>query len=133
MTRHASGDGDSRPQTSGDAVVAHEEEAVVRREWRDLELGAARRVTEEHDVHEQHPRRVEELAQERVEAAASDSGEIEILPDGSVSIPVFEEQLVITRRIVLTERVIIRKALITEWQSVEARLRRERVETDYDE
>jgi uncharacterized protein (TIGR02271 family) len=90
-------------------------------------------VTEEHDVHEQHPRRVEELAQERVEAAASDSGEIELLPDGSVSIPVFEEQLVVTRRIVLKERVIIRKALITECQSVEATLRRERVETDYDE
>ena len=31
----------------------------------------------------------------------ADSGEVETLPDGSISIPVFEEQLVITKRLVV--------------------------------
>ena len=56
-----------------------------------------------------------------------DSGEIEVLPDGSVSIPLFEEELVVTRRTVLRERVIVRKQLVSEWETVEADLRREQV------
>jgi uncharacterized protein (TIGR02271 family) len=61
-----------------------------------------------------------------------DSGEIEVLPDGSVSIPLFEEELVVTRRQVLRERVVIRKELVTDWETVDVELRREHVafETD---
>ena len=44
----------------------------------------------------------------------ADSGEVEVLPDGSVSIPVFQEELVIEKRLVVRERVIVRKHTVTE-------------------
>ena len=57
-----------------------------------------------------------------------DSGQVETLPDGSLSIPVFEEQIVITKRVVVRERVILRKHTVYEEQVVTADLRRERLE-----
>lgn len=56
-----------------------------------------------------------------------------MLPDGSVSIPLFEEELVVTRRLVLRERVVIRKELLTDWQLVDVELRREHVAVDTDD
>jgi len=56
-----------------------------------------------------------------------------VLPDGSVSIPLFEEELVVTRRLVLRERVVIRKELLTDWQLVDVELRREHVAVDTDD
>jgi uncharacterized protein (TIGR02271 family) len=50
-----------------------------------------------------------------------------------VSIPLFEEELVVTRETVLRERVIIRKENVTEHQRVQAELKRERVELDRDD
>jgi len=84
-------------------------------------------------VRAEFPRDREELVQERVPVSEGDSGEVEILPDGSVSIPLFEEELVVTRETVLRERVIIRKENITELQRVQAELKRERVEFDRDD
>jgi len=71
---------------------------------------------------------------ERVTPAEGDSGEIETLADGSVSIPVFEEELVVEKRLVVRERIIIRKTSVVEEQVVEADLRRQQVviETDGD-
>ena len=66
-------------------------------------------------------------------AAPDDSGKIETLPDGSISIPLYEEELVVTRRTVLRERVIVRKEEVTEWQTVEAELRSERATLDHEE
>jgi uncharacterized protein (TIGR02271 family) len=84
-------------------------------------------------VREQHPRRIEQVAHERVPVHEGDSGKIETLPDGSISIPLYEERLVVTRETVLRERVIVRKELVTEWETVEAELRRERVSVDGDD
>lgn len=67
---------------------------------------------------------------ERVPAGEGDSGEIETLPDGSVSIPVLEEQLVVTKRTVVRERIVVRKEVATETERVEAELRREHVDVD---
>jgi stress response protein YsnF len=53
---------------------------------------------------------------------------VETLPDGSVSIPVFEEQIVVTKRLVVRERVIVRKHTVYEDHVVTADLRRERLE-----
>ena len=55
---------------------------------------------------------------------------METLPDGSISIPVFEEQLVVTKRLVVRERVIVRKHTVYEEQVVTADLRRERLEVE---
>jgi stress response protein YsnF len=57
-----------------------------------------------------------------------DSGEIETLPDGSISIPVLEEELVVTKRVIVRERIIVRRNVVTERRRIDAELRRERVE-----
>ena len=62
----------------------------------------------------------------------ADSGEVETLPDGSLSIPVFEEQLVVTKRLVVRERVIVRKHTVYEEHEVTADLKRERLEVEAD-
>jgi len=71
-----------------------------------------------------------ELDRSPVDDAGADSGEVETLPDGSLSIPVFEEQIVITKRLVVRERVILRKHTVYEEQVVSADLRRERLEVE---
>jgi uncharacterized protein (TIGR02271 family) len=132
MTQGVPGDGDRRPQADP-GFVLHEEEAVVAKDWSDAMHGLARRVVEHHDVAERHARSVERLNEERIPVAEGDSGEIEVLPDGSVSIPLFEEELVVTTRVVLRERVVLRKELVEDWQTVYATLRRERAEIDFGE
>ena len=69
---------------------------------------------------------------ERTRPHENDSGEIETLPDGSVSIPILEEELVVTKRTVVRERVLIRKGTMTEEERVSAELRKERIEIDVD-
>ena len=85
-------------------------------------------------VSESVPRGVEEAETERVavNAAERDSGEVEVLPDGSLSIPVFEEELVVTKRLVVRERVVVRKHTVYEDETVSADLRRERLEVEAD-
>jgi uncharacterized protein (TIGR02271 family) len=114
-------------------VVRHEEE---------LELGtyeatvgkvrAEKRVEVDH-VAQEFSLESERAQVGRVAAVEGDSGEVETLPDGSVSIPVFEEELVITKRIVVRERIVIRKELATRTELVEADLRREHVDVSVEE
>jgi len=130
------GSGDGRPASTAageDSVVRYEEEPRV--DIRTVPAGsvrARREVTSRH-VRERHARHLEQLAHERVPVEEGDSGEVELLADGSVSVPLFEEELVVERRQVLRERVIIRKELVTEWQTVEVNLRREHVAFETDE
>jgi uncharacterized protein (TIGR02271 family) len=114
-------------------IVRHEEELAA--ETQVLSAGAAyaRKRVEVEKVEEGFPRRVERAEVERVAARDGDSGEVETLPDGSISIPVLEEELVVTKRTVVRERIVIRKEVVTEQQRVEAELRRERVDVEVDE
>ena len=88
-----------------------------------IELGS----DEQETVRADYPRERDELNLERVPAGENDSGKIETLPDGSISVPLFEEELVVTKRKVLRERVIIRKDTVRDWESVQAELRREHI------
>jgi uncharacterized protein (TIGR02271 family) len=88
----------------------------------------ARKHVETEHVEELVPRSIEHADVERVAPGESDSGEIETFEDGSVSIPVLEEELVITKRMVVRERILVRKRTLTEDHRVEADLRKERVE-----
>jgi uncharacterized protein (TIGR02271 family) len=126
------GGGESRPRPDETTVVRHEEELRVDKAWRGVGSVRARREVEREKVREQYPRERETLVPERVPAGENDSGRIETLPDGSISIPLFEEELVVTKRTVLRERVIIRKEHVTDWETVETELRREHIafETD---
>src|SRR3954469_15601126 len=113
-------------------VVRHEEQLEVG--TRRVEAGVvdARKRTETQRVTRNVDRGVEDADVERVRAVEGDSGEVETLRDGSVSIPLFEEQLVVTKRLVVRERVIIRKRTMSEEHRVEADLRRERIEIEGD-
>jgi uncharacterized protein (TIGR02271 family) len=96
------------------------------------QLGTARAVkhVDVENVSARVERGTEHAELERVDVgeAGTDSGEVETLPDGSLSIPVFEEQIVITKRLVVRERVILRKHTVYEEQVVNADLKRERLE-----
>jgi len=99
-------------------------------------LGTARAIkrVDTETVHARVDRGTEHADTERVDVldAETDSGEVETLPDGSVSIPVFEEQIVVTKRLVVRERVIVRKHTVYEDHVVTADLRRERLEVEGD-
>ena len=111
-------------------VIRHEEELRVGTESHEVGVVRARKHVETERVAEVVPREIEDADVERVAASDGDSGEIETLPDGSVSIPLLEEELVITKRTVVRERVVIRKRTVTEHERIEADLRRERVDID---
>jgi uncharacterized protein (TIGR02271 family) len=127
--RTGSGGGESRPPLD-QSLILHEEEATVAKRWEGVGTGRVGRKVETERVSRDFPRAHEQLEQERVPPGENDSGEIETLPDGSISIPLYEEELVVTRRTVLRERVIIRKENVTEWLRIEADLRRERLDID---
>jgi uncharacterized protein (TIGR02271 family) len=112
------------------ALVIHEEELVLGTRARELDGVRVSKRVETEDLEESVPRSVEDAHVERVEPNETDTGEIETLPDGSISIPVLEEELVITKRVVVRERIVVRKETRTEREQVEAELRRERVEIE---
>ena len=113
-------------------VVRSEERLRVGTETH--QVGSARAVkhVDVEQVQERVERGREQAEMERVDVADAegDSGQVETLPDGSLSIPVFEEQIVVTKRLVVRERVIIRKHTVYEEQTVTADLKRERLEVE---
>ncbi|MBD0330143.1 MAG: DUF2382 domain-containing protein [Thermoleophilia bacterium] len=114
-------------------MVRHEEELEVgAREGVGGSVRARKRVDVE-PVSQLVDREVEHFDEvERVPVGGGDSGEVETLPDGSVSIPILEEELVVSKRVVVRERVIVRKRAETQTHRVEAELRKERIELDAD-
>lgn len=120
----------SRP--GDDTLIRHEEELDVTKVSEPAgSLRARKDVGTEH-VEQLVGRDVEDADLERHGPNEGDSGEVETLPDGSVSIPILEEELVITKRMVVRERVVIRKRTVTEEHRVEADLLRERVSIEAD-
>jgi uncharacterized protein (TIGR02271 family) len=108
-------------------AVRHEEELEIG--TRSHEAGSVR-VQKRVDIDRvQHvePRAIEYGDVERVPGADGDSGEIETLEDGSISIPLFEERLVVSKQLFVRERVIVRKRTVTEQQRIDAELRKERI------
>jgi uncharacterized protein (TIGR02271 family) len=122
---------DESPPKQAAALVRHEDELAVDVQTRQHgSVSVDKRVEHEH-VREVVPRTVEEFdGVERAAAREADSGEIEFLPDGSVSIPIIEEELVIEKRAIVRERIIVRKRIETRHEQVDATLRKERVDAD---
>jgi uncharacterized protein (TIGR02271 family) len=132
----ASDDIDSGAESASRAgdLIRHEEELELGRTERVAGSLRVRKRVQRDTVGQDVDRQVERLDEvERVPARNGDSGEVETLADGSISIPIFEEELVVSKRVVVRERVVIRKRTGTETQRVEAELRRERVEVDADD
>jgi stress response protein YsnF len=118
----------------GDSEIPKKTEAMTREERQRATQGLShprtarvgKDVGAEH-VAEHLSRDVEDIEMEHIDPNEEDSGEIETLPDGSLSIPILEEELVVTKRVVVRERIIIRKRIQKEQVLVEADLRKERV------
>ncbi len=110
-------------------IVRHEEELTAETRPVEQTLRASKRVERE-PVDELVPRELERADVEYAAVGAEDSGEVEMLPDGSVSIPVLEEELVITKRTVVRERIVIRKRVETVHERIRTELRKERVELE---
>jgi uncharacterized protein (TIGR02271 family) len=114
-------------------VTLHEERAHTGTELTEAGRVRVRKHVETYPVTETVPRNVEYAdASERVPAVEGDSGEVETLEDGSISIPVFEEVLVVTKRLVVRERVIVRKKTVVDEYTLQTELQREHVTVDGD-
>ncbi len=116
------------------SAVRHEEELEVGTTTHEAGSVRARKHVDTQHVERVVPRDIEYSdGVEHLSPNAEDSGEVETLPDGSVSIPIFEEEIVITKRLVVRERVVLRKRTVTEEHLVEADVRQERIEIEADE
>jgi stress response protein YsnF len=120
-------------EPAGGEVVRSEEEILARATAHEVGRARFRKVVERDTVREVFDRGIEQADVDRQDPEEGDSGEIETLPDGSVSVPVFEEQLVVEKRLVVRERIIIRKEVVTTSEEVSAELKRERVEIEVDD
>jgi uncharacterized protein (TIGR02271 family) len=114
-------------------VTRYEEQVHVGTEVTEAGSVRVRKHVETYPVTEVVPRNVEHAdTSERVPAVEGDSGEVETLEDGSISIPVFEEVLVVTKRLVVRERVIVRKRTIIDEYTLQTELQREHVTVEGD-
>ena len=113
-------------------VLRSEEQVAVSTE--PVEAGRVHvRKHVDHDVVQQEVERMAEQAStDVVPPLAEDTGEVLTFDDGSISIPILEEEIVVQKRLVVRERIVVRKTVVTERETVEATLRRERVEIDAD-
>ncbi len=114
------------------SVARHEQELHVGTQTYEAGSLRARKRVEHERVERVEPRAVEHGDFERVPAHDGDSGQIETLEDGSISIPLFEERLVVSKELYVRERVILRKRTLTEQHRIQAELRKEQIEVEGD-
>jgi len=117
-----------RDRQNEDEIVLSEEQMAVGTQTTESGRFRVRKAVDTETVSQTVPREVEHADTERVGASEGDSGQVETLADGSLSIPIFEEQIFVEKRMVVKERVIVRKRTVVEQQVVTAELRRERLE-----
>ena len=113
-------------------LTAHDEQLVV--DTNEYVAGSvtARKRVESGRFERTVSRDVEYGDTEIVEPIEGDTGEIVTLEDGSISIPLFEERIVVTKQLVVRERVVIRKRVTTEEHLVEATLKSEQIQIEGD-
>jgi uncharacterized protein (TIGR02271 family) len=111
-------------------TLSEEQLSIGKRQVQAGEVGLRKTVETEH-VSESVPLMREEVTIERrpISADAARGANIEIGED-EIRIPVMEEQAVVEKRTVATEEVILNKRTVTEQETVEADLRRERLDVD---
>jgi uncharacterized protein (TIGR02271 family) len=123
----------SDPERDERALTRHEEELRVGTRPVDAGVVRAHKTVTSERVTTPVTRQIEDFDHlDRAPAGEGDSGQIEILEDGSISVPILEEELVITKRLIVRERVILRKHVTLAHETVEADLRREHVAVETD-
>ena len=119
------------PRTPDDdetSVVRSEEQLHVGTRLQDAGRLLVRKLVGERSDSQDVERSSEMLEVEPAPAQDDDTGEVITLPDGSLSIPLFEERLVVEKRMFVRERMIVRKFSVAHQEHVTADLRFERVE-----
>jgi uncharacterized protein (TIGR02271 family) len=129
---HEAPAGELGETTDRGATTLSEERLATGTEQYEAGSVRARKHVDVETVEQVVPRGVEHADLERTGPLDGDSGQVETLPDGSLSIPVFEEQIVVEKRLVVRERVVLRKHTVYEEHRVEADLKRERLEVETD-
>ena len=76
------------------------------------------------------PKRREEVEVERVPAEGSVPADVEIGEDEEFVMRVYEEEVVVSKRVVLKEEIRLRKRVVEEVEVVEVDLRKEEVDLD---
>ena len=128
--RSLDGPSGERGGTEEDLTVQRSEEearaGVVRREAGSTNVKKNVR-TEREEV--RVPKRREEIDVERT-PAGGEVTEAEIGAGEEIVIPVYEEEVVVSKRVVLKEEIRLRKRVVEEEEVVEVDLRKEEVEID---
>jgi uncharacterized protein (TIGR02271 family) len=114
-------------------IDLHEERLAPRAETFDAGSIRARKQVDHVRAERQFSTNEEDAHVERLAAAEGDSGQVETLPDGSISIPLFEERLVVEKRLFVKERIIVRKQVAVRDHKVSADLASERLVIDADD
>ena len=108
-----------------------EEELVVRREMQDVGTAHIRTRVEEVPARLEVEAKAEEVEVEHEPVGKVVSERVEPYQDGdTLVVPIYEEQLVVTRRLVLREQLRIRRITTTQRQLFEDTLKRERFEVE---
>ncbi|WP_134768501.1 DUF2382 domain-containing protein [Nocardioides sp. 1609] len=125
---------DRDPAATSDDVstVRSEERLEVTREVEEAGRVRVRKHVETLPVEQTVERSVEHADTERSAAEEGDTGEVITLADGSVSVPVFEEVLVVTKKLVVRERIVVRKHTVVDEHVLQTELRREHVSVETD-
>lgn len=122
--------GSRRSETEGETriPVSEEQLAIGRREREAGQVEVDKEVETRH-VRENVPTRHEEVVVERRPASEGMAAKPRIEED-EIRVPVTEEELVVDKRTVPKEEVVVKKREVVENETVEADLRRERVEVE---
>jgi uncharacterized protein (TIGR02271 family) len=116
------------PDDGDTSVVRSEEQLHVGTRLQDAGRLLVRKFVGERNDSQDVERSSEQMEVETTPAEDGDSGEVITLPDGSLSIPLFEERIVVEKRMFVRERMIVRKFSVAHQERVSADVRFEQVE-----
>ena len=118
-------------QPDEQTLELREEELVVQRKMREIGEAHIRTRIEEVPARLEVEATAEEVEVEHVPVGQVVSERVEPYQDGDVLIvPIYEEQLVVTKRLLLREQLRIRRVATTQRQLFEDTLKKERVEVE---
>ena len=110
-------------------TLSEEQLSIGKRQVQAGEVGLHKTVETEH-VRESVPLSHDEVSVERRPLSGAEAANARIGEDAEIRVPVMREEAVVDKRAVAKEEVLVRKRAVTENQTVEADLRRERVDID---
>jgi uncharacterized protein (TIGR02271 family) len=119
----------SRQGGAESRVTLSEEELAIQRQQRQAGEVSIHKEVESRHVRENVPVSREEVVIER-RPAQPGMGTSARIEEGDVRIPITEEELVVEKRVVPKEELLVKKTEVVENETVEADLRRERAEVN---